>query len=177
MNADEETIAGTGVLVAEEPFGSDGRAQEDAEPLPSDADDDAPVTRIVRAASDCPVAHITVFPAASEVCRTVALDVPHPGRYDVAVHGLPARLVPASVRVDRGCGPATLLAVRCATERVPTAAATAATATLQRLRAFVFPPPPTHTPPHLSLSQLCFFIVFFFSPLFLHTHTHTWGEQ
>lgn len=166
MNADEETIAGTGVLVAEEPFGSDGRAQEDAEPLPSDADDDAPVTHIVRAASDCPVTHITVFPAAAEVCRTVALDVPHPGRYDVAVHGLPARLVPASVRVDRGCGPATLLAVLCATERVPTTAATAATATLQRLTAFV-----PHTPPHLSLSQLCFFIVFFFFPLFFGTHT------
>lgn len=136
MNTEEENIAATGVLVAEEPFGGDGRAQEDPGPLPTD-DADAPVTRVVRAARDCPVAHITVFPAAAEVCRTVVLDAPHAGRYDVAVHGLPAHVVPASLRVDRGCGPATLLAVQCATERVPTAAALAATAALQRLTAFV----------------------------------------
>ena len=142
MNADEETIAATGVLVAEEPFGSDGRAQEDAAPLPPDAAD-TPATRVPLAARDCPVAHITVFRTAAEVTRTVVLDAPHAGRYDVAVHGLPAHVLPASVRVDRGCGPATLLAVQCATERVATPAATAAKTTLQRLTAFVSHPPLT----------------------------------
>ena len=160
MSAEEEDVGVTEVLVAEEPFGGDGRAQDESDQVPPDAAD-APATRIERTASDCPVAHITVFASAAEVCRTVVLDAPRPGRYDVAVHGLPAHTAPDSVRVDRGCGAATLLAVQCATERVPTPAATAATTALQRLTAFVvFLPLPIPPLP------LCVCVFFFTTPLF-----------